>query len=393
MRILTRYILGALLQQFLVALTVLTLVFLLFGLANEAINQGLGLEQIVLLVPYVLPDALRFSIPATMLFAASVTYGRIAGFNELVALKSLGISPTTIVWPAIVLAFLMSLSAVWLNDVAVSWGRQGVQRVIIESFEEVAYGMLRSKKSFSNKSFSIHVKRVDGRRLISPILTFQGSADSPTATIMADWAELRADVDANELKMVFHNAKVDFGTGTVTWPDTYEHVIPLHKDDASSGSSRPAEMAMREIPDNIRQTRERQERTNQELATRAALQMTTGGFSDLTGDEWQNHYKRLDKLDKRMARLRTEPHRRWASGFSCLCFVMVGVPWAIRLRNSDYLTSFFICFLPILVLYYPLLAYGLGQAKNGDLPPCAVWLGNVILAIAGYWALRKVLKN
>ena len=69
------------------------------------------------------------------------------------------------------------------------------------------------------------------------------------------------------------------------------------------------------------------------------------------------------------------------------------MPWAIRLRNSDYLTSFFVCFLPILVLYYPLLAYGLGQAKSGNLPPYSVWLGNVILAIAGYWALRKVLKS
>ena len=393
MRILTRYVLGTLLQQFLLALTLLTMVFLLAGLANEAVNQGLGLEQVVLLVPYVLPDALRFAIPATMLFAASVTYGRIAGFNELVAIKSMGISPSTIIWPAVVLAFLLSLSAVWLNDVAVSWGRRGVQRVILESFEEVAYGMLRSKKAYSNKSFSIHVKNVDGRRLVYPILTFQSSGDTPPATVTADWAELRADVDANELKMVFHNAKVDFGTGKVTWPDTYEHVIPLRKKDGVSGSSRPAEMAMREIPDHIRETRERQDQINQELATRAALQMTTGGFDDLTSDEWKQNYKRVDKLDEHMARLHTEPHRRWASGFSCLCFVMVGVPWAIRLRNADYLTSFFICFLPILVLYYPLLAYGLGQAKGGDLPPYSVWMGNIVLAVAGYWALRKVLKR
>ncbi|MCG8586192.1 MAG: LptF/LptG family permease, partial [Pirellulales bacterium] len=357
------------------------------------VDQGLGLEQVLLLVPYVLPDALRFSIPATILFAASVTYGRLAGFNELVAIKSMGISPMTIVWPALVLAFLLSLSAVWLNDVAVSWGRQGVQRVILESVEEVAYGMLRSKKSYTNKKFSINVKRVEGRRLIYPTLTFQTSPDLPAATITAAWAELRSDVKANELKMVFHDAKADFGDGSVTWPDTYEHVIPLRKEDGVSGSSRPSEMAMREIPEGIRVTRLKQEQTNQELATRAAFQMTTGGFDDLADDQWKRDYKRLRKLDSHMARLNTEPHRRWASGFSCLCFVMVGVPWAIRLRNSDYLTSFFVCFLPILVIYYPLLAYGLGQAKGGDLPAYSVWLGNVILVIAGYWTLRKIVRN
>jgi lipopolysaccharide export system permease protein len=393
MRILTRYVLATLLQQFLLALTLLTMVFLLAGLANEAVSQGLGLEQVLLLVPYVLPDALRFAIPATILFAASVTYGRIAGFNELVAIKSMGISPMTVVWPALVLAFLLSLSAVWLNDVAVSWGRQGVQRVILDSAEEVIYGMLKSKKSYSNNKFSINVKRVDGRRLVYPTLMFQTTPNLPKATITADWAELRSDVEANELKMVFHNAKADFGDGSVTWPDSYEHVIPLRKDDKISGSSRPAEMAMREIPNNIRDTRHKQDQMNQELATRAAFQMTAGGFDDLTGSQWPRYYKKLDKLDSHLARLHTEPHRRWASGFSCLCFVMVGVPWAIRLRNADYLTTFFICFLPILVIYYPLLAYGLGQAKNGDLPPYSVWLGNIILALAGYWALRKVLKE
>ena len=389
MRILTRYVLRSLLLQFLLALATLTTFFLVVGLAREAIEQGLGLTQVVLLVPYVLPDSLRFSIPATILFAVCVTYGRLAGFNELVAIKSMGISPMTIVWPALVMSFLLSLAAVWLNDVAVSWGRQGVQRVILESFEEVAYGMLRSKGSFSNGNFSITVKSVEGRRLIYPILKFRTSRDAPATTITAQWAELRSDAEANELKIVFHDAKADFGDGSVTWPDTYEHVIQLG---SANISGRPSDMAMRRIPKQIENTRQNIAATNQELATRAAFQMTAGGLDDLTDSEWQGHYQRLDKLDKHLARLHTEPHRRWASGFSCLCFVLVGVPWAIRLRNADYLTTFFVCFLPILVIYYPLLAYGLGQAKGGDLPPYSVWLGNVILAAAGYWALRRVMR-
>jgi len=392
MRILTRYVLRGLFLQFLLSLAMLTGFFLLVGLANEAIDQGLGLAQIVLLVPYVLPDALRFAVPATILYAVCVTYGRLAGFNELVAIKSMGISPMTIIWPAIVLAFLLSLAAVWLNDVAVSWGRQGVQRVILDSFEEVVYGMLHSKKSYSNDSFSINVKSVEGRRLIYPTLTFTSSDDGPSVTITAQWAEIRSDADANELKIIFYDAEVDFGDGSVTWPDTYEHVVPLRKEDKEQGKGRPSEMAMRNIPATIRITRENIATTNQELATRAAFQMTAGGLDDLNDEEWKSSYKRLNKLDKNLARLHTEPHRRWASGFSCLCFVLVGVPWAIRLRNADYLTTFFVCFLPILVIYYPLLAYGLGQAKSGALPPYAVWLGNVILAAAGYWALRRVLK-
>ena len=92
----------------------------------------------------------------------------------------------------------------------------------------------------------------------------------------------------------------------------------------------------------------------------------------------------------RMYRLVIEPARRWANGFSCLCFVLIGAPAGILLRNSDFLTSFFACFMPILLVYYPLLFLGVDQAKLGILPSWSVWTGNVILMICGVWLLRRV---
>ena len=41
-----------------------------FGVVKEAYQEGLGMKQIVMLIPYVLPRALRFSVPATILFGA-----------------------------------------------------------------------------------------------------------------------------------------------------------------------------------------------------------------------------------------------------------------------------------------------------------------------------------
>jgi lipopolysaccharide export system permease protein len=93
-----------------------------------------------------------------------------------------------------------------------------------------------------------------------------------------------------------------------------------------------------------------------------------------------------------LQRLYTEPWRRWANGFSCLCFVLIGAPMAIRLRHAEFLASFFACFLPILLVYYPLLAVSVGQAKDGSVPPPAVWIGNLVLAGWGVWLLRRVVR-
>ena len=55
-------------------------------------------------------------------------------------------------------------------------------------------------------------------------------------------------------------------------------------------------------------------------------------------------------------------------------------------------TSFGLCFLPILLLYYPLLMYGLDRAKSGALPPYCIWLGNLVLLGGSFWLLRKVMR-
>ena len=93
MKIITRYVLSEMLQVFLVALTALTLFMLVIGLTKEAQQQGLGLLQIIALVPYVLPDAMRFAVPGTMLFAVASVFGRFSSSNEITALKAAGITP------------------------------------------------------------------------------------------------------------------------------------------------------------------------------------------------------------------------------------------------------------------------------------------------------------
>jgi len=63
------------------------------------------------------------------------------------------------------------------------------------------------------------------------------------------------------------------------------------------------------------------------------------------------------------------------------------------MRNSDYLTTFAVCFGPILLCYYPLFAYGLEMAKSGQLPPYVVWAANIVCAAIGLWLLRSVVRH
>lgn len=391
MRLLSRYVIRQLLTVFLFSLFGMTVVMILVGVVREALDKSLGVVQIAQLLPYILPDALRFAIPATILFATCSVYGRMSSSNEIVAVKSMGISPMKLLWPTYVVVAVISLVAVYLNDVAVSWGRDGVRRVVIESLEEVAYNVLAKEKTFSQGQFAINVRDVQGKRLLRPTVTFQSGESTPSITIRAEWAELHADPRANTLTILLHNGNASGGGVNMEFPGTIERVLPISPEDAHDRRS-ASSMPLADIPSAIVQQQELITDLQQQIAAEAGIAMIAGDYFSGENESWKSTNAVLDRAVWHFHRLQTEPHRRWASGLSCLCFVAVGAPLAIRLKNSDFLTSFFLCFLPILLVYYPLLMFGLDRAKNGALPPETVWLGNVVLLAAGALMLRKVIR-
>lgn len=394
MATLTRYVLNETLRVFAVALVSLTLFMIMYGVAKEVLQQGLGPAQVMRLLPYILPNALLFAVPGTILFAVSIVFGRMSAANEVVAVKALGIHPGVLMWPAFLLAFLLSLTTVWLNDVAVSWGYRGIQRVVLEAVEDIVYGTLRTQKAFTSKVLSIHVKQVEGQTLIQPTITFQGRKDSPNITLTAEEAELHTDIAKNVLTIRCRNGTADVdGRASFSFPDTFEQEISLEQLRRKEDLSRaPSHLEMRTLRAATEAQRADTRRHEQEMAAEAVQDLLLGELRELRSDRWQQNFEKLQNDFYNLHRLETEMPRRWANGFSCLCFVAIGVPMAIQLRNSDILKSFFACFLPILIVYYPLMMVGLDRAKEGSIPPYFVWSGNVLLALWGLWLLRRVLR-
>ncbi|MBI3836883.1 MAG: LptF/LptG family permease [Planctomycetia bacterium] len=390
MRLLTRYVLGETCKAFLVTLTSLTLLMILIGAVKEALAQGLGLAQIVQLLPYLLPNALIFAVPGTILFSVSSVYGRMSGANEIVALKSLGLSPMVILWPVLLFSVLLSFATVWINDLAMSWGSRGVQRVVVDALEDIAYGMLRAHHSFRTPAFSVIVQKVEGRRLIGAHFSLQ-EASGPV-TIRAKSAELHSNPGSGKLTVRLEGYTIDAPGNHGEFPDQpLEREIVINPE-AGRPDTSPAHMALREIPARTRQQKETLDQIEQRMIAQAGFRMMTGDFARLSSNTWAEDARQLQSERYQFYRMQTEPPRRWANGFSCLCFALVGSGMAIRMKNSDALTSFFLCFGPILLVYYPLLAFGLDRAKSGNINPYAVWLANAALVVWGLWLLRRVIR-
>ena len=396
MQTIPRYVLVEVIKVFAISVSALTLMIVIGFVGREATAQNLPLLPTLRLIPYFLPETLRVTVPMTLLLSCTTVFSRISGANEIVAIKAMGISPMTLLWPVFIFSFFVSLVTVWLNDVADSWGHANVQRVIVEGAEEIIYSMLHSQRRYSTSAFSINVKNVDGRKLDRVTLIINDRPESGKMTITAEEAELRSGVNDHServLKIFLRKGRIEVADRfSVDFPDVLEREIPLTDASRARNGGPQGALTLSRLPDAIAAARVQIDEQEQMMAALAAYDLTCGDFDDLTSDVWRMHENNQADLKSRYFRLQSVPQRRWAGGFACLCFVLVGVPMAICLRNRDFLTSFFLCFLPILLLYYPFMIYGADQVKNGKLPVIFVWAGNGMLVLWGLAMLRRVIR-
>jgi lipopolysaccharide export system permease protein len=346
------------------------------------------------MLPYTVPIALQPSLPATILIAACSVFGRMSADNEIVAIKSLGISPWSVITPALVLGFIVSILAVWINDIAPSWGRIGLTRIGIESIEEVVYRMLRRENAYAVRDLSINVRSVDGRKLIDPYISIKRSGKSPI-TITASTAELQSDLANDSFSILLTNSRFDMGDGvTAEFPDTHRHNIPIDSVARKGGrTDSPSLVPLGRIESETELQTKITRASECDAGTRAAYCLMTGDFAELANAEhWQPRMNLLAANRTRLHRLKLEPYRRWATGFSCFFFVLVGAPLAIQMKTRNFFSTFAACFFPILLVYYPMLAFAVDRAKDGAIPPYSVWMGNVVMLIAGIWILRRVIR-
>jgi lipopolysaccharide export system permease protein len=118
-----RWLLGELIGPLLFALTAFTVVSLsvgvMFDLVRKIVESNLPWTIAVQVMLLKLPSFLVISFPMATLMASLLAYSRLSANSELTALRSVGVTATRMVAPAVALALLMTSLSFLFNDVIV----------------------------------------------------------------------------------------------------------------------------------------------------------------------------------------------------------------------------------------------------------------------------------
>jgi lipopolysaccharide export system permease protein len=411
--ILQRYVSGEVFRSFVMALLTITIVFVLFIVMTEATRMGLSPREILGLIPFVIPGSLPYTVPVSMLFAVTVVYGRLAGDNEIIAIKTAGQSAWIVLWPSISLGLTVSVALLTGSRTAIPRANSLAKKAIIKTYEDGFYKYLKKDREANNPAwdFVIKVKDVDveKKELIGAWIKHRAAKPNPNAPrlpgdegepayfdmiIKAEKAKIRFDLD-NDLAHVYLDKSDIRGNkdGTYFINDS-EFEFPL-----SSDLKKTVRQPLQEMTTSDLNAKEAEyvdlialERKRQAFA--AALKIGSGrvelvdwrGMQAAFGDYafWNSECKSFD----------TERQMRVAMACGTFFFVFLGGPIGIRFARRDFLSAFITCFVPIIVLYYPLMLGGVNLGKSGIISPLiALWSGNVLLFVLAMLVLRPVLRH
>lgn len=409
--ILQRYVMGEVFRAFALAVVTMTAVFVLFMVMTEATKIGLGPWDIAKLVPYVVPGSLPYTIPVSLLFAVSVVYGRLAGDNEIIAVKATGQSVWIVLWPSLTLGLIFGFGLMYASAEAIPNSNSKAKRVILGNTEDIFYKYLRKDLRFDlpRWPFSIVVRDVQDKVMIGP--TFKKKADknkkkngkkdeeaSPYDMIVqASKATLRFDFDRKVAIVYFENATISYGGEDANEGvlNDFEYEIPMPE----GTELNPEKQIQERTNSEMRATNERfaylLKNEKKKQATIAALGLASGMVDRVNWPQFQRSFMDYHEWQSRIHKQNTEMNLRLAMSWGSFFFVLLGAPVGILFAKRDFLSAFISCFLPIILLYYPLMLMGVNLGKEGMISPVyALWSGNVLLGLlALLFALPPVLRR
>lgn len=214
MKIIDRYVGRQVLTSALFAVAVLSVVLVLGNVFKKLlellINHDVPADLIFSLIAYILPFSLTFTIPWGFLTAVLLVFGKLSAENELIALRSSGVSVPRAALPVFALALVAVGVCLWINvDVA-----PRAQKRMQEAFFTIAtsnpLALFSSDKVIDEfPGRKIYVGQSEGKQLYN-LLVYELNEDLVPKSIMhAHRGELVTDREAKQVLMKLYDARFE----------------------------------------------------------------------------------------------------------------------------------------------------------------------------------------
>ena len=368
MKLIDRFISRELLVNVLFAIAVLSLVLVVGNIFRKLlpllVNHDVPMEYLITFIAYVLPFSLIFTIPWGLLTAILLVFGRLSADNELIALRSNGVSISRICISLAGLALVCTAICLWLNVQVAPAAQEKLRSTIFDLATRNPMALFGSDQVIDQfPGRKIYVGKKNGNQLEN-ILVFETNEDAmPMKVTHARLGMLETDLPNQRILMHLYNARYQ----------QRDEVDPYDLARMRDGIN----VAEGTLPISLQDLYEKEKRR----ASRSMLSL----------EQLLDQLKADDP--KMRSSSRTEINKRFSFPMACLVFALVGVPLGITAHRRE--TSFgFAASLVIGVFYFLFIIVADTLRANAKLhPELLVWLPNVLFLGLGLWMFRRLSRR
>ncbi len=367
MKILDRYIFREMLTAFFLGVVTFTFVLLLnkiLRLVELIVNKGVPAGVVLQLFLYILPYSLVVTIPMATLLACLASYGRMAADNEITVLKVTGLSLYRLILPALAFGIMATLVTSYITVSLLPFSNRAFKGLVYKITRlRATVGIQEGIFNSDFEGLTIYVHKLDeAAGTMQGVFIVDRREPKDQRVVIAQEGRLISDPEQYRILLKLQDGSTHIAPGES--PGRYR-VLRFGTYDLR------LEMSRALVDSNDRELGE-QELTIGQLLDRAA---------------------RLQAEGKNFRPPLVEIHKKMAIPVACLLFGLVGPVLGVRVRRGGRAASLVIS-IAFALGYYVLIVAGEGLGTRGKLSPAwAMWLPNVILALAGGYLLLSGAKE
>ena len=311
-----------------------------------------------MLLVFIAPSFLTFTIPTSVLLGILLTFGRLSGDSEITAFKASGMSLYQLFVPIFVFAFSAFLITSFLVFYGLPWGNRGFVATlyrIAQSKPDVEIKERVFNDMFSGLVVYVDKVPVQGKKM-EGILIYDERDKEQFNTIFAQEGFLISNPLSQEVVLKLLNGNIHrFEPRTMAYQtmrfDAYDLKVELGKTFAAMEKKlKEHEMSIDEIKEKIaRMKKQGEDTTSQEV----------------------------------------ELHKRYAIPFACIVFGLIGVPLGIQPRRSGRSYGLVFSILILLGYYVSLIAFEMLAVKKTLPSFLAGWSSTFMFGSLGIYLLIK----
>ena len=368
MKLIDRFVSRELLVNVLFAIAVLSLVLVVGNIFRKLlpllVNHDVPMEYLIAFIAYVLPFSLIFTIPWGLLTAILLVFGRLSADNELIALRSNGVSVTRVSVPLAGIALVCTAICLWLNVQVAPAAQERLRSTIFDLATRNPMALFGSDQVIDQfPGRRIYVGKKEGNRLENITVFEMNDKALPVKVTYARTGMLEADLANKQILMHLYEARYQERDS--------KDPFNLHK--MRDGIN----MVEGTLPISLEELYEKEKKR----PYRSALSIE----------------QLLEQLKSENARersaSRTELNKRFSFPFACVAFAIIGVPLGVTAHRRE--TSIgFAMGLIVATTYFLFVIIGDTLRGNPHAhPELLVWFPNVLFIVLGALLFRRLARQ